>query len=154
MPCHHGRYGVSYIDRLVQERCNSSALAMELYLCCTDPSMCAQYFGGRFKCYKEVHLYVSFCLSNVYTIYSVCVVLMWFHWIKLVTSCLLFWFCYFLSPLCLLPKQCAIFVTSRVISLLEYLLHISAFSKVAFYIFRDLRIKSIYGFFCIVFFYS
>ena len=31
-----------YIDGLVQERCNSSALAMELYLSCTNPSICAK----------------------------------------------------------------------------------------------------------------
>ena len=28
-----------YIDWLVQERCNSSALALELHLSCTNPSM-------------------------------------------------------------------------------------------------------------------
>ena len=31
-----------YIDGLVQERCNSSALAMELHLSCTNPSICAK----------------------------------------------------------------------------------------------------------------
>ena len=29
-----------HVDGLVQERCNSSALAMELRLSCTNPSMC------------------------------------------------------------------------------------------------------------------
>ena len=33
------------IDGLVQERCNSSALAMELYLSCTDPSICNYIHG-------------------------------------------------------------------------------------------------------------
>ena len=31
---------VAHIDRLVQERCNSSALAMELRLSCTNPLIC------------------------------------------------------------------------------------------------------------------
>ena len=31
-----------YIDGLVQERCNSSALAMELHLSCTNLSICGQ----------------------------------------------------------------------------------------------------------------
>ena len=31
---------VAHIDRLVQERCNSSALAMELRLSCTNPLVC------------------------------------------------------------------------------------------------------------------
>ena len=31
---------LSHIDGLVQERCNSSALAMELRLSCTNPSIC------------------------------------------------------------------------------------------------------------------
>ena len=30
--------GCKYLDRLVQERCNSSALAMELHLSCINPS--------------------------------------------------------------------------------------------------------------------
>ena len=30
---------IHYLHRLVQERCNSSALAMELHLSCTNPSM-------------------------------------------------------------------------------------------------------------------
>ena len=36
-------YLVSLIDRLVQERYNSSALAIELRLSCTNPSICAQW---------------------------------------------------------------------------------------------------------------
>ena len=34
----------AYIDGLVQERCNSSALAMELHLPCTNPSTCITQF--------------------------------------------------------------------------------------------------------------
>ena len=33
---------VNHIDGLVQERCNSSALAMELHLLCTNPSISSQ----------------------------------------------------------------------------------------------------------------
>ena len=32
---------IDYIDGLVQGRCNSSALAMELRLSCTNPSTCS-----------------------------------------------------------------------------------------------------------------
>ena len=32
---------LSYVNRLVQERCNSSAIAMELHLPCTKPLMCS-----------------------------------------------------------------------------------------------------------------
>ena len=35
------RWGLDNIDRLVQERRNSSALAMELRLSCTNPSSCS-----------------------------------------------------------------------------------------------------------------
>ena len=37
--CTWFRCGLTYIDRLVQERRNSSALAMELRLSCTNPSI-------------------------------------------------------------------------------------------------------------------
>ena len=39
---HHGKaaYWHQYSDGLVQESCNSSALAMELFLSCTNPSIC------------------------------------------------------------------------------------------------------------------
>ena len=33
----------SHFDGLVQERCSSSALAMELHLSCTNPLICKQY---------------------------------------------------------------------------------------------------------------
>ena len=39
---HHlciSNHGIAYSDRLVQERCNSSALAMELRLSCINPSI-------------------------------------------------------------------------------------------------------------------
>ena len=41
-PCPNPDAGLAdlYMDRLVQERCNSSALAMELRLSCTNPSIC------------------------------------------------------------------------------------------------------------------
>ena len=35
-----------YTDRLVQERRNSSALAMELCLSCTNPSICTSEMSG------------------------------------------------------------------------------------------------------------
>ena len=40
---------VSYINGLVQERCNSSALAMELHLSCPNLSICGCYFAEIFK---------------------------------------------------------------------------------------------------------
>ena len=44
---------IQHIDGLVQERCNSSALALELRLSCTNPSTCIDdetkaCFGGFF----------------------------------------------------------------------------------------------------------
>ena len=43
---------LSFVDRLVQERRNSSALAMELRLSCTNPSHCARSFACRFPKYS------------------------------------------------------------------------------------------------------
>ena len=42
----------SFVDRLVQERRNSSALAMELRLSCTNPSHCARSSACRFPKYS------------------------------------------------------------------------------------------------------
>ena len=41
-----------YIDGLVQERCNSIAVALELHLSCTNPSIsqCWENFNGRRAC--------------------------------------------------------------------------------------------------------
>ena len=36
----HNEFYIDGLDRLVQERCNSSKLAMELHLSCTNPSIC------------------------------------------------------------------------------------------------------------------
>ena len=36
-------YGMYDMDVLMQEKCNSSALAMELHLTCTNPSICEMY---------------------------------------------------------------------------------------------------------------
>ena len=40
---------IHYINSLVQERCNSSALAMELHLSCTNPSICYGQWAIRWK---------------------------------------------------------------------------------------------------------
>ena len=37
-------YSYDYLDSLVQERRNSSALAMELRLSCTKPSICYDFY--------------------------------------------------------------------------------------------------------------
>ena len=39
IPWSNGKNASNYIDGLVQEICNSSALAMELRLSCTNPSI-------------------------------------------------------------------------------------------------------------------
>ena len=39
------QFNDAYIDGLVQERRNSSALAMELRLSCTNPSICITCFN-------------------------------------------------------------------------------------------------------------
>ena len=54
MSTHGIHYGVyMYIDGLVQERRNSSALAMELHLSCTNPLICHHVFyeEGRLSTY-------------------------------------------------------------------------------------------------------
>ena len=49
-----------YFDGLVQERCNSSALAMEIHFSCTKPLI----HGGIIKYNVCMHIYI--CLSNTY----------------------------------------------------------------------------------------
>ena len=51
--------GQDYIDELVQERCNSSALAMELHLSCIDPLT------------LECH-HISFMVSQIIINFPVC----------------------------------------------------------------------------------
>ena len=50
---------VPYISRLVQERCNSSALAMELCLSCTNPSTCTMLY-----IFNQWYLSLSCCQNN------------------------------------------------------------------------------------------
>ena len=54
----------SHFDGLVQERCNSSALAMVLHLCCTNPLICKQHSVKIQSKYIEKGMGLK-CLQNV-----------------------------------------------------------------------------------------
>ena len=66
------------IDGLVQERCNSSALAMELHLSCTNPSICTNHTVHHdpeviFACWHimlyHYHLYAELAECTDHTSY-------------------------------------------------------------------------------------
>ena len=54
-----------YIDGLVQERRNSSALAMELRLSCNNPSICAAGSGNHLRLPIAIFRFHDFILGNV-----------------------------------------------------------------------------------------
>ena len=54
----HGQY----VDELVQERHNSSALAMELRLSCTNPPMCWTHLEFK-QCTAHIQMYVVYIFS-------------------------------------------------------------------------------------------
>ena len=88
-----------YIDGLVQERCNSSALAMELRLSCTNPSICWQVnikawepvphywpsvrgihqFKGSVTCSFDVLSWTSCWKTVKLTVNRYAMTLMWHH---------------------------------------------------------------------------
>ena len=64
-----------HIDGSVQERCNSSALAMELRLSCTDPSICGEghdYVITSHRIMSQVITHLCPCYSAVYCKTSIC----------------------------------------------------------------------------------
>ena len=62
-----------YIDRLVHERCNSSAFAVELRLSCTNPSIyeqhCLIHIYLYFDEFKQYCLFVAFCSIIMYILF-------------------------------------------------------------------------------------
>ena len=64
-----------HIDGSVQERCNSSALAMELRLSCTDPLICGEghdYVITSHRIMSQVITHLCPCYSAVYCKTSIC----------------------------------------------------------------------------------
>ena len=60
----HLEYKTHYFDGLVQERCNSSALAMELCLACTNPSIYAHEKSNCFKLILNYSLDMAFTAKH------------------------------------------------------------------------------------------
>ena len=58
------RYVLDYIDGLVQERRNSSALAMELRLSCTNPSIWTCYSCTLYSTHSWLQRYISLALFH------------------------------------------------------------------------------------------
>ena len=74
------------MDGLVQDKCNSSALAMELHFSCTNPSIChsntclmiAWKSGQKFSVCIYIYIYISWVTSHIENhgpYYIVCTVL-------------------------------------------------------------------------------
>ena len=55
--CTHEDFFTLHLDGLVQERCNSSVLAMELRLSCTNPS---------------ISFWINICALNMYEVWCMC----------------------------------------------------------------------------------
>ena len=83
----HISWDILYIVGLVQERCNSSALAMELHLSCTKPTTYdVSRHGNKWNTLKhqyishkqlpcvtnKIHLNIQFSWEGIYNIYSHC----------------------------------------------------------------------------------
>ena len=55
-----------YIDELVQERHNSSALAMELRLSCTNLSVCCMFWEMTLNAGTNLYIFYSLRPSDAY----------------------------------------------------------------------------------------